>query len=403
MSADPTPSARLSGQERLAVLLDEGSFAPYEPAGGALLLGEGAVTGRRVFVHARSADAPLTAEDHRRLARMLEVAAGAPVIGVFDSPGARNDPAVLAAQRQVMLRVAGGGEPRIAVVLGQATGFDAILASMHHVAVLAEGGAQMAVTGPALTGAVTNEWVSGETLGGAGVLIAGPARVSAADEVEALLGARRLVQLACPGRRPSDRPMEGDVEGLGTLPPRDDARPYAMDQLVAAVVDEGNLIELGGGAAGNVLTGLARIGGHGVGVAANRPAVGGGALDLAACRKLRVFARICRSLGLPLVTLVDVPGFLPGVAQEHGGLAFEAGELAAAMDVAASVVVRRGLGPALAILSGRTRACWTGARLGPTRASAADADPLAAGLVDRVIRPEATRSFLIEALDGMTP
>ena len=133
----------------------------------------------------------------------------------------------------------------------------------------------------------------------------------------------------------------------------------------------------------------------------------GGALDLAACRKLRVFAGTCRSLGLPLVTLVDAPGFLPGVAQEHGGLAFEAGALAATIDAAASVVVRRGLGPALAILDGRARACWTGARLGTTYAAAAP-DPRAAGLVDRVIRPEDTRSFLIEALDtgaseGMTP
>ena len=296
------------------------------------------------------------------------------------------------------------GAPRIAVVLGQAVGFDAILSSMHHAVVLAEDAAETTLAGPALTGAVTNEWLSGQALGGADAHAAssGLADVVATDEVEALLCARRLVQLACPGRAPARPPGNDDIEGLGTLLPRDDTRPYAMDQLLAKVVDAGTLLELGGATARNVLIGLARIGGHGVGVAASRPDVLGGALDLAACRKLRVFAGTCRALRLPLVTLIDVPGFLPGVAQEHGGLAFEAGALAAAMGgvVRASIVVRRGLGPALAVLSGppRARACWNGARLGATYA-AATADPLAAGLVDRMIPPEATRSFLIETLD----
>ncbi len=326
---------------------------------------------------------------------------------------------MLAAQRDVLARIAGGGAPRIAVVLGRAVGFDAIVSSMHHAVVLAQRAAETTLAGPALTGAVTNEWVSGQALGGADAHAAasGFAHVVATDEVEALLCARRLVQLACPGRpacpgRAPTRRLGNDViEGLGTLLPRDDTRPYAMDQLLAKVVDAGTLLELGGATARNVLTGLARLGGHGVGVAANRPEVLGGALDLAACRKLRVFAGTCRALGLPLVSLIDVPGFLPGVAQEHGGLAFEAGALAAAMGgvVRASIVVRRGLGSALAILGGPdgARACWSGARLGATHASAAP-DPLAAGLVDRVIQPEATRSFLIEtldraALDGTTP
>ena len=405
MSAEPLPTARLSGPGRLAALLDEGSFAPFEAADGALLLGSGEITGRRVFVHVRAGEAPLTADDHRRLARMLDAAAGAPVVGVFDSPGARDEPAVLAAQgqvlrRQALARAAGTSAPRIAVVLGQAIGFDALLAASHHVTVLAEGAAQVAVTGPALTAAVTNEWVSGEALGGAAV--AGPGCVVAANEVEALLGARRLVQLACPGRAPARPAVTEGIEGLGTLPPSDPARAYAMDQLVAKVVDASDLLEVGGLAARNVLTGLARIGGHGVGVVATRPDVLGGALDGAACRKLRAFADTCRALGLPLVTLVDVPGFLPGVAQEHGGLAAAGGDLAAVMDPVASVVVRCGFGPALAILSGRTRACWADARLGATRANVA-ADPVAAGLVDRVIAPEATRSFLIDVLDGMTP
>ena len=399
--AEPIP--RLSGRDRLAVLLDEGSFAPLDTNEGPMSLGSGEVTGRRVFVHLRSADAPLAADDHHRLARMLEAAAGAPVIGVFDSPGARDDPAALAAQRDVLARMAGASAPRIAIVLGRAVGFDAILSSVHHAVVLAQGAAETTLTGPALTGAVTNEWLSGQDLGGAGTHAASSlAHVVAADEVEALLCARRLVQLTCPGRPPARPPGNDDIEGLGTLLPRDDTRPYAMDQLLAKVVDEGELVEVGGATARNVLIGLARIGGHGVGVAANRPEALGGALDLAACRKLRVFAGTCRTLRLPLVTLIDVPGFLPGRAQEHGGLALEAGALAAAMGgvVRASIVVRRGLGPALAILGGppRARGCWTGARLGATYAASAS-DPLAAGLVDRVIPPEATRSFLIETLD----
>ncbi len=397
MSTEP---ARLSNLERLAVLLDEGSFAPMEATDGALLLGRGEITGRPVLVHARSVDAPLGADDHRRLARMLDDAAGAPVIGVFDSPGARADPAVLAAQREVLARMRDAAAPRLAVVLGMATGFDAILAAAHHVAVLAEGAAAIAVSGPALTAAVTNEWVSGEALAGAGVPVVGQGRVVAANEVEALLAARRVVQLACPGRAPARSRVTDEVEGIGTLPPADPARAYAMDQLVVAVVDGGAMLELGAAAARNVLTALARIGGHGVGVVANRPDVAGGALDRAACRKLRAFADTCRALRLPLVALVDVPGFLPGVAEEHGGLAHAAADLAAAMEPVASVVVRRGLGPALAILSGRARACWIGAHLGTTRGAA---DPVAAGLVDRVIRPEATRSFLIESLDRAQP
>jgi acetyl-CoA carboxylase carboxyltransferase component len=344
---------KLTARERLERLLDDGSFtevdiyrrhratgfklADHRPHTDGVVAGSGLIHGRRVFVYAQdfrifggSLGEAHAAKIHKVMD--LALAAGAPLIGLNDGGGARIQEGVTALagfggifRRNVL---ASGVIPQISVVLGPCAGGAAYSPALTDFLFMVRDSAQMYITGPDVVKAVTGESVSHSQLGGASVHAArsGVATFVHDDEETCLEEVRYLVSLLpsnnqeLPPAYASSEAAERASDRLAELVPVDPYQPYDMRDVIAEVVDDGEFLELQEEWAPNVLCALSRIDGHVVGIVGNQPLVQAGVLDIHASEKAARFVRTCDAFNIPLVTLVDVPGFLPGVDQEHQGI-----------------------------------------------------------------------------------
>ena len=344
---------RLTARERLDVLLDEGSFeeldmyvehncvdfgmADKRIPGDGVVTGSGTINGRLVFVFSQDFTVfggSLSERHAQKICKIMDMAmkVGAPVIGLNDSGGARIQEGVasLGGYAEVFQRnvLASGVVPQISLIMGPCAGGAVYSPAMTDFILMVKQSSYMFVTGPDVVKTVTNEVVTQEELGGAitHTTRSGVADLAFDNDIEALLRARDLVDFlplsnraAPPVRAFDDDPQREDIS-LDTLIPPSPNTPYDMRELVQHVLDDHEFFELQPAHAANILTGFGRIEGRTVGVVANQPMVLAGCLDINASKKAGRFVRFCDAFGIPLITFVDVPGFLPGVAQEHGGI-----------------------------------------------------------------------------------
>src|SRR5690349_19963899 len=344
---------KLTARERIAVLLDEGSFEEYgmfvehrssdfgmadkKVAGDGVVTGWGTVNGRPVFVFAKDFTVfggSLSEAHAEKIMKLQDMALknGAPIIGLYDAGGARiqEGVAALGGYAEVFQRnvLASGVIPQISVIMGPCAGGDVYSPAMTHFIFMVRDTSYMFVTGPDVVKTVTNEVVTAEELGGASVHTtkSGVSDGAFENDVECLLQIRRLLDFL-PANNETGVPEwpaydEGDRidESLDTLVPDNPNKPYDVKELILKVADEGDFFELSATYAKNIVTGFGRVTGRTVGFVANQPMVLAGVLDSDASRKAARFVRFCNAFGIPIVTFVDVPGFLPGTNQEYGGL-----------------------------------------------------------------------------------
>jgi propionyl-CoA carboxylase beta chain len=345
---------KLTARERLELLLDHGSFEEFDmfvehrcvdfgmdkspkAPGDGVVTGWGTVNGRKVFVFAKDftvLGGSLSQTHAEKVKKVQDMALRmrAPIIGLYDSGGARIQEGVasLAGYADIFKRnvVASGVIPQISVIMGPCAGGDVYSPAMTDFIFMVRDTSYMYVTGPDVVKTVTNEIVSHEELGGASVHTTKSSIADGAfdNDVEALLQVRRLIDFlpahnreGAPEWPSADNPDRREMS-LDTLVPDNPNKPYDMKELIGKVVDEGDFFEISEKFAGNILTGFGRIEGRTVGFVANQPMVLAGVLDSDASRKAARFVRFCDAFEIPIVTFVDVPGFLPGTAQEYGGL-----------------------------------------------------------------------------------
>jgi len=344
---------RLTARERLDVLFDQGSFeeidmyvehnavdfgmADKRIPGDGVVTGSGTINGRLVFAFSQDFTVfggSLSERHAQKICKIMDMAmkVGAPVIGLNDSGGARIQEGVasLGGYAEVFQRnvLASGVIPQVSLIMGPCAGGAVYSPAMTDFILMVKHSSYMFVTGPDVVKTVTNEVVSQEELGGAVThsTKSGVADLAFENDIEALLRARDLVDFLPlsnraepPARAFDDDPQREDLS-LDTLVPPSANTPYDMRELVTHVLDDGDFFELQPAHAANILTGFGRIEGRTVGVVANQPMVLAGCLDINASKKAGRFVRFCDAFGIPIVTFVDVPGFLPGVAQEHGGI-----------------------------------------------------------------------------------
>ena len=340
---------KLTARERIELLLDEGSFEEYDtfvahrctdfgmeedrPMGDGVVTGWGTINGRMVYVFSQDFTVfggSLSETHAQKICKVMDMALqnGAPVIGLNDSGGARIQEGVasLAGYADVFLRnvKASGVVPQISVIMGPCAGGAVYSPAMTDFIFMVEDSSYMFVTGPDVVKTVTNEVVTAEELGGARTHTgkSSVADAAFANDVEALAQTRRLVDFLplSAKEQPPVRPFHDDparIEAsLDTLVPDNPNMPYDMKELILKIADEGDFLEIQEAYAKNMLTGFIRLEGRTVGVVANQPMVLAGCLDIDSSRKAARFVRFCDAFNIPLLTLVDVPGFLPGTAQE---------------------------------------------------------------------------------------
>jgi acetyl-CoA carboxylase carboxyltransferase component len=463
---------KMTARERLAALLDPDSFCELdafaasrvmEPGpeeersfGDGVVTGWGEIDGRLVYAFAQDftvMGGSVGAVHGRKICKVLDLAleTGSPVIGLNDSGGARIQEGVdaLAAYGEIFYRntLVSGVIPQISVILGPCAGGAVYSPALTDFTVMVEGTARMFITGPDVVRAVTHEEVSPEELGGAGMhhRASGVAHFVARNDAEALALVRRLLSYlpsnnaADPPHLPCTDPSDRVAEELDRLVPEEPVRGYDMQEVVGRVVDDGDFLEVQSQFAPNLIVGFARLGGQVVGLVAQQPAVLAGVLDIDASDKGARFIRFCDCFNIPLVTFVDTPGFLPGVAQERGGIIRHGAKMIYAYAEATvpklSVITRKAYGGAYIVMSskhlrGDLCLAWPDAEvavMGPEGAvnvvyrreleDATDAEAqrallareyrerfanpyvaAAQGYVDGVIRPAETRPILIRGL-----
>jgi propionyl-CoA carboxylase beta chain len=460
---------KLTARERVDLLLDEGSFEEFDMfvehrcadfgmqdqkiPGDGVVTGWGTVNGRTVYLFAKDFTVfggSLSEAHAKKITKIQDMALQnrAPIIGLFDAGGARIQEGVAALggygevfQRNVL---ASGVIPQISVIMGPCAGGDVYSPAMTDFIFMVKDTSYMFVTGPDVVKTVTNETVTAEDLGGASVHAV---KSSVADkgyenDVEALLQMRRLIDFlpASNTEDAPDVPTEDDGErldkSLDTLIPANPNQPYDIKELIHKTVDEGDFFEIQEAHAKNIVVGFARVEGHTVGIIANQPMVLAGVLDSDASRKAARFVRFCDCFNIPLMTFVDVPGFLPGTAQEYGGLIKHGAKLLFAYAEATvpkvTVITRKAYGGAYDVMSskhirGDVNYAWPTAEIavmGPKgaaeiiyRSELADKDKIAQrtkdyedrfanpfvaaerGYIDEVIMPNATRRRISRALN----
>ncbi len=459
---------KLTARERIALLLDEGSFEEYDMfvehrctdfgmdkrkiPGDGVVTGWGTINGRTVYVFAKDFTVfggSLSETHAAKICKIQDMALRnrAPIIGLFDAGGARiqEGVAALGGYGEVFFRnvQASGVIPQISVIMGPCAGGDVYSPAMTDFIFMVRGTSYMFVTGPDVVKTVTNETVTAEELGGADVHCA---RSSVADgafdnDLEALLQVRRLVDFL-PANNASAPPRlpcfddGGRVEpSLDSLVPANPNQPYDMHELIEKVVDEGDFFEIQAEFAANIITGFGRMEGMTVGFVANQPMVLAGVLDADASRKAARFVRFCDAFNIPIVTFEDVPGFLPGTAQEYGGLIKHGAKLLFAYAQATvplvTVITRKAYGGAYDVMASKhigadVNYAWPTAEIAVMGARGAaeilyrkdldDAEKTAAhiahyekrfanpfvaaerGYIDDVIQPRNTRQRLTRAL-----
>src|SRR6267378_18377 len=344
---------KMTARERLEVLLDPGSFveldrfvthratdfglADQKVLGDGVVTGWGRIDGRIVYVFSQDFTVfggSLSEAHAEKICKVMDLAVknGAPVIGLNDSGGARIQEGVasLGGYADIFLRntLASGVVPQISAILGPCAGGAVYSPAITDFVFMVRGISYMFVTGPSVVKTVTHEEVDFEGLGGADVhgATSGVAHFVHGSERESLAAIRMLLSylpsnnLDDPPIRPSADPAERRDEELLDVVPDEPTKPYDMHDVIRRVMDDGEFLEVHRDFAGNLLVGFARLAGRPVGVVANQPAALAGVLDINASLKGARFIRFCDAFNVPLVTFEDVPGFLPGVAQEHGGI-----------------------------------------------------------------------------------
>ncbi|MCK6481741.1 MAG: acyl-CoA carboxylase subunit beta [Planctomycetaceae bacterium] len=464
---------KLTARERVALLLDEGTFVESggfvthrcrdfgmegkRIPGDGVVTGHGLVEGRRVFVFSQDFTVfggSLSGAYAEKICRLMDQAmkVGAPVVGLNDSGGARIQEGVvsLGGYAEIFLRntLASGVIPQVSAILGPCAGGAVYSPAITDFILMVEKTSYMYVTGPNVVKTVTHEEVTHEDLGGARTHASrsGVAHFTAPDDASCLARVRELLSylpsnnMEDPPLLPSgDDPARADAD-LDGLVPEDPDRPYDVKEVIARLVDGGRFLEVHGQYAENIVVGFARLGGRSVGIVANQPAHLAGVLDIAASMKAARFIRTCDAFNVPLVTLEDVPGFLPGTDQEYGGIIRHGAKLLYAYCEATvpkvTVILRKAYGGAYDVMSskhirGDLNLAWPTAEIavmGPKGAVeiifrkeiAAAADPAAEearkiaeytekfanpfvaaaeGYVDDVIRPRETRKRLCDALE----
>ncbi len=381
---------KLSARERIELLLDPGSFEEWDMfvehrctdfgmddqkiPGDGVVTGYGTISGRLIFVFSQDFTVfggSLSEPHAEKIAKIMDQAmhVGAPVIGLNDSGGARIQEGVasLAGYAQVFQRnvEASGVIPQISLIMGPCAGGAVYSPAMTDFIFMVRDTSYMFVTGPDVVKTVTHETVTHEELGGA---VTHTTKSSVADlafenDVEALLQVRRFMDFLPannrekpPVRQTSD-PADRDEELLDTLIPANPNKPYDMKELILKIVDDGDFFEVQPGYAGNILTGFARMEGSTIGIVANQPMVLAGCLDIASSIKAARFVRFCDCFSIPIVTFVDVPGFLPGTAQEFGGIIKHGAKLLYAFCEATvpkvTVITRKAYGGAYDVMSSK--------------------------------------------------
>ncbi len=381
---------KLTARERIDLLLDEGSFEEFDmfvahratdfgmaesrPSGDGVVTGWGTINGRMVYVFSQDFTVfggSLSETHAEKICKIMDMAVqnGAPVIGLNDSGGARIQEGVasLAGYAEVFQRnvMASGVVPQISVIMGPCAGGAVYSPAMTDFIFMVKDTSYMFVTGPDVVKTVTNEVVTAEELGGA---VTHMRKSSVADgafenDIEALTEVRRLVDFLPLSNReaPPTRPFFDDParvdDSLDTLVPDNANTPYDMRELILKIADEGDFYEIQQEFAKNILTGFIRMEGQTVGVVANQPMVLAGCLDIDSSRKAARFVRFCDAFEIPILTLVDVPGFLPGTGQEYGGVIKHGAKLLFAYGEATvpkvTVITRKAYGGAYDVMSSK--------------------------------------------------
>ena len=462
---------KLTARERVDLLLDEGSFEEFDmfvthrctdfgmenqkPAGDGVVTGWGTINGRMVYVFSQDftvLGGSVSATHAAKICKIMDMAVenGAPVIGINDSGGARIQEGVdsLAGYGEVFQRniLASGVVPQISVIMGPCAGGAVYSPAMTDFIFMVKDSSYMFVTGPDVVKTVTNEQVTAEELGGASTHTKKSSVADAAfeNDVEALAEVRRLVDFLPLNnqQKPPTRPFfdaPDRVEpSLDTLVPDNPNMPYDMKELITKLADEGDFYELQEDFAKNIITGFIRLEGQTVGVVANQPMVLAGVLDIDSARKAARFVRFCDCFDIPILTLIDVPGFLPGTSQEYGGVIKHGAKLLFAYGEATvpkvTVITRKAYGGAYVVMASKhLRAdfnyAWPTAEIavmgakGATeiihRADLGDPDKIAKhtkdyedrfanpfvaaerGFVDEVIQPRSTRRRVARAFASL--
>ncbi len=381
---------KLTARERIDLLLDDGSFEEFDMfvehrctdfgmesqkvPGDGVVTGWGTVNGRTVYVFAKDFTVfggSLSETHAQKITKIQDMALRnrAPIIGLFDAGGARiqEGVAALGGYGEVFYRnvMASGVIPQISVIMGPCAGGDVYSPAMTDFIFMVKDTSYMFVTGPDVVKTVTNETVTAEELGGASVHATKSSIADKAyeNDVEALLQMRRLVDflpssnIAPVPVIPSFDDPDRVEDSLDTLVPDNPNQPYDMKELITKVLDEGDFFEIQEAHAKNIITGFGRVEGRTVGIIANQPMVLAGVLDSDASRKAGRFVRFCDCFEIPLVTFVDVPGFLPGTAQEYGGLIKHGAKLLFAYSEATvpkvTVITRKAYGGAYDVMSSK--------------------------------------------------
>ncbi len=464
---------KLTARERLELLLDEGSFEELDMLvthrshdfgldkqripGDGVVTGYGTIDGRLVYVFSQDFTVfggSLSEAHGQKICKIMDLAMknGAPVIGLNDSGGARIQEGVvsLGAYADIFLRntLASGVIPQISAILGPCAGGAVYSPAITDFIFMVKNTSYMFVTGPDVVKTVTHEDVTFEELGGAEThaIKSGVAHFLAENEIECLQNIRRLLgflplnNAEDPPIRPTQDPVNRTDESLNTIVPDNPNKPYDIKDIILKIVDDGEFMEVHADFAQNIVVGFARLGGKPVGIVANQPAVLAGVLDINSSVKGARFVRFCDAFNIPLLTFVDVPGFLPGTDQEWGGIIKHGAKLLYAFCEATvpklTVITRKAYGGAYDVMSskhirGDINFAWPSAEIavmGPKGAveiifrkdiEAAD-DPQAAlaekekeyrdkfanpyiaaerGYIDDVIEPAETRPKLIRALN----
>jgi propionyl-CoA carboxylase beta chain len=459
---------KLTARERIEILLDEGSFEEFDMfkqhrctdfgmdeqhiPGDGVVTGWGTVNGRTIYVFSKDFTVfggSLSEAHAEKMVKLQDMALQnrAPIIGLFDAGGARiqEGVAALGGYGEVFTRnvQASGVIPQISLIMGPCAGGDVYSPAMTDFIFMVRDTSYMFVTGPDVVKTVTNETVTAEELGGASVHTTKSSIADGAfdNDVEALLEMRRLIdflpmnnQAELPEVTNYDDPDRIDMS-LDSFIPDNPNKPYDMKELVLKTLDEGDFYEIQENFAGNIITGFGRMEGRTVGVIANQPMVLAGVLDSDASRKAARFVRFCDCFNIPIVTFVDVPGFLPGTSQEYGGLIKHGAKLLFAYTEATvpkvTVITRKAYGGAYDVMSskhirGDINYAWPTAEIAVMGAKGAVeilyrselgnpekiqkrtqdyenrfANPFVAaerGYIDDVIRPHSTRRRVSKAL-----
>jgi propionyl-CoA carboxylase beta chain len=381
---------RLTARERIDLLLDEGSFEEWDmfvqhrchdfgmekqaiPSDG-VVTGYGTICGRLVFVFSQDFTVfggSLSEAHAEKICKIMDhaIKVGAPVIGINDSGGARIQEGVasLAGYADVFQRnvMASGVIPQISMIMGPCAGGAVYSPAMTDFIFMVKDSSHMFVTGPNVVKTVTQEEVTAEQLGGAAThsTKSGVSDGAFDNDVEALLMLRRFINFLPANNRekppvwPTSDSPERLEKSLDTLVPPDSNRPYDMKELILKVVDEGYFFELQPDFAKNIVTGFARMEGATVGIVANQPMVLAGCLDIDSSVKAARFVRFCDCFNIPILTFVDVPGFLPGTAQEYGGIIRHGSKLLYAFAEATvpkiTIITRKAYGGAYDVMSSK--------------------------------------------------